>query len=147
VSTSGTSGNSWLETPNYLWPSPTPDDHEFWAGAHRGELRIQRCSSCGRHQHYPRLLCTHCGRDTLAFVTASGLGTVYSYTVIRQNGVPPFSERVPFVVATIDLDEDGARILAAMPSLAPGDAAIGMRVRAAFRPAGDDFGFVDFEPV
>ncbi len=80
-------------------------------------------------------------------MTASGLGTVYSYTVIRQNGVPPFSERVPFVVATIDLDEEGARILAAMPSLAPGDAAIGMRVRAAFRPAGDDFGFVDFEPA
>ena len=59
--------------------------------------------------------------------------------------MPPFNERVPFVVATVDLDEDGARVIAAMPSVAPDDARVGMRVRAAFRPAGDDFGFVDFE--
>jgi uncharacterized OB-fold protein len=139
--------SSWAETPNYLWPHPTPDDREFWEGAQRGELRIQRCSTCGLHQHYPRYACSHCGADTVVFVTASGLGTVYSYTVIRQNGVPPFKERVPFVVATVDLDEAGARLLAALPALAPEDAQIGMRVRAAFRRAGDEFGFVDFEPA
>ena len=66
----------------------------------------------------------------LEWVTASGLGTVYSFTVIRQNGVPPFKERVPFVVATVDLDEAGARMLAAMPALAPDDAEIGMRVQS-----------------
>jgi len=80
-------------------------------------------------------------------VTASGMGTVYSFTVIRQQGVPPFNERVPFVVATVDLDEDGARVIAAMPSLAPDDARIGMRVRAEFRPATDEVGFVDFAPA
>jgi uncharacterized OB-fold protein len=60
--------------------------------------------------------------------------------------VPPFAERVPFVVASVDLDEDGARVLAAMPSVAPEDARIGMRVRATFRPANDEYGYVDFEP-
>jgi uncharacterized OB-fold protein len=134
----------WSETPKYLWPRPTLVDREFWEGARRGELRIQRCTRCGKHQHYPRFLCSHCGASNLEWVTASGNGTVYSYTVVRQNGVPPFSERVPFVVATIDLDEDGARILAAMPTVAPDDARIGMRVRAEFRPANDEFGFVDF---
>ena len=58
--------------------------------------------------------------------------------------MPPFKERLPFVVATIDLDEDGARMVAPMPTLNPDDARIGMRVRASFRPAGDDLGFVDF---
>jgi uncharacterized protein len=140
------SAPDWSETPKHLWPSPTPEDREFWEGARRGELRIQRCSTCGRYQHYPRLLCSHCGADTVAFVTASGSGTVYSYTVIRQNGVPPFADRVPFVVATVDLDEDGARVLGAMPSVTPEDARIGMRVRATFRPANDEHGFVDFEP-
>ena len=135
---------SWDESPDWLVPQPTPDDREFWAGARRGELRVQHCRACGRHQHYPRLYCSHCGRDAVAWVTASGLGTVYSYTVIRQNGVPPFRDRVPFVVATVDLDEDGARVLAAMPSIAPEEMAIGMRVRATFRPAGDEYGFVDF---
>ena len=77
-------------------------------------------------------------------MTASGLGTVYSFTVIRQNGVPPFRERVPFVVATVDLDEPGARLIASTPTVAPDAAQVGMRVRAAFRPASDEIGFVDF---
>ncbi len=133
------------ETPKYLVPRPTVEDREFWEGARRGELRIQHCTTCGKHQHYARMLCSHCGETTLEWVTASGNGTVYSYTVIRQNGVPPFNERVPFVVATVDLDEDGARMIASMPGVEPGDARVGMRVRAAFRPASDDVAFVDFE--
>ena len=79
--------------------------------------------------------------------TADNRWTVYSFTVIRQNGVPPFNERIPFVVATVDLDEEGARMIAAMPSLDPDLARVGMRVRASYRPAGDELGFVDFVPA
>jgi hypothetical protein len=142
-----TAEGDWSEVPKWLMPRPRREDREYWEGAARGELRIQHCSNCGRHQHYSRMLCSHCGKETVEWVTASGNGTVYSFTVIRQNGVPPFNERVPFVVATVDLDEDGARLIAAMPSVAPDDARVGMRVRATFRPAGDDFGFVDFAPA
>jgi len=134
------------ETPKYLVPHPSVEDREFWEGARRGELRIQHCTSCGKYQHYARMLCSHCGATTLEWVTASGHGTVYSYTVIRQNGVPPFNERVPFVVATVDLDEEGARIIAAMPGVEPDAARVGMRVEAKFRPATDTVAFVDFAP-
>lgn len=137
--------SDWLDNPPWVVPSPTDEDREFWEGAGRGELRIQRCGACGLHQHYARYLCVHCGSDDVGWITSTGLGTVYSFTVIRQNGVPPFKERLPFVVAAVDLDEPSARVLASMPSCAPGDAAIGMRVRAAFRPVGDGLGFVDFE--
>jgi uncharacterized OB-fold protein len=135
------------ESPKWLVPRPTPEDREFWEGARRGELRIQHCKACGKYQHYARMLCSHCGKQALEWVTASGDATVYSYTVIRQNGVPPFNERVPFVVAVVDLDEEGARMIGAMPDLAPDDARIGMRVKAAFRPANEDLGFVDFAPA
>ena len=140
-------GASWAESPKYLWPRANQEDGEFWEGARRGELRIQHCTSCGLHQHYPRMLCSHCGKATLEWVTASGLATVYSFTVVRQNGVPPFSERVPFVVAVLDLDEPGARMIAAMPKLAPERARIGMRARAEFRPATDVAAYVDFAPT
>lgn len=138
------SAADWTETPSYLVPVPSEEDGEFWHGARRGELRIQRCTTCGLHQHYARFLCSHCGATTLEWVTAGGLGTVYSYTVIRQNGVPPFRDRVPFVVATVDLDEPGGRLIASMPAVAPHAARVGMRVRATFRPASDEIGFVDF---
>lgn len=134
----------WTETPSFLVPVPNEEDAEFWQGARRGELRIQRCTTCGLHQHYARFLCSHCGETTLEWVTAAGLGTVYSFTVIRQNGVPPFRDRLPFVVATVDLDEPGARLIAAMPTVAPEAARVAMRVRATFRPASDEIGFVDF---
>jgi len=135
----------WQETPKWLKPSPDADDREFWEGAGRGELRIQHCTACGLYQHYARILCSHCSSWDLEWVTASGRGTIHSFTVIRQNGIPPFPDRVPFVVALVELEEPGARVLAAMPTLAPEDAAIGLAVRATFRPAGDDLGFVDFE--
>jgi uncharacterized OB-fold protein len=137
----------WSDVPKWLMPHPAKEGREFWEGAHRGELRVQHCTTCGLHQHYARMLCSHCGKETLEWVTASGNGTIYSFTVIRQNGVPPFNERVPFVVATVDLDEAGARLIAAMPDLDPAAARVGMRVRATFRPAGDELGFVDFAPA
>jgi uncharacterized OB-fold protein len=130
-----------------LVPRPSPEDREFWEGARRGELRIQRCTTCGQHQHYARLLCSHCGEQTLEWITARGNGTVYSFTVVRQNGVPPFNERVPFVVTVVDLDEEGARMIGAAPKLAPDAARVGMRVRAEFRPANDESAYVDFAPV
>ena len=143
----GEPGPGWSETPKWLAPRPTPEDSEYWEGARRGELRIQHCTTCGMYQHYARMLCSHCGAQTLEWVTASGAGTVYSCTVVRQNGVPPFNERVPFVVACVDLDEPGARMIAAMPDCAPDGTRIGMRVRATFRPATDEYGFVDFAPA
>ncbi len=136
-------GVDWSESPRWLLPAQTPEAEEFFAGAQRGELRVQRCRTCRRHQHYPRVVCSHCGADDPEWVTASGAGVIHSFTVIRQNGVPPFSERVPFVVALIDLDEDGARMMASMPTLAPEAARIGMRVRTDFRDVGDG-SVVDF---
>ncbi len=135
----------WSQTPAWLVPVPSHEDREFWEGARRGELRIQLCADCGLHQHYPRYLCMHCGSEHVGFVSASGEGVVYSFTVIRKNGVPPFNERVPFVVAAIDLAEAGARMLATKPLLAPEHARIGLRVRAAFRAVNEELGFVDFE--
>lgn len=133
--------------PRFLIPTITPEAREFFAGTVRGELRVPRCRSCGKHHHYPRLLCPHCGADALEWVTATGRGTVHSFTVIRQHGLPPFKEQVPFVVALVDLDEDGARMVAQLPTVGPDDARIGMRVRAVFRPVSEEVALVDFEPV
>ena len=132
--------------PSSLIPRVSPEAAEFFGGALRGELRIQRCSNCGLHHHYPRLACPHCGSDRLEWITASGLGTLYSFTVIRQNGIPLFKEQVPFVVGLVDLDEPGARFIAQLPTVMPEDAVIGMRVRATFRAASDEVAFVDFGP-
>lgn len=135
------------ELPKYLVPRVAPEAQEFFEGAKRGELRIQRCRTCGMHQHYPRVLCSHCGSDAPEWVTASGRGTVHSYTVIHQNGIPPFDDWVPFPVALVDLEEPGARLLAAMPDTDPEVVVVGMPVVAAFRRGDDRVTFVDVRPA
>lgn len=135
------------EIPKFLIPRVAPEAAEHYAGAVRGELRVPRCDACGLHHHYPRTRCPHCGSDRLTWVTASGRGTVHSFTVVRQHGIPPFKEQAPYVVALVDLDEPGARLLAQMPDVTPDAVHIGMRVRATFRRASDDVAFVDFRPA
>jgi uncharacterized OB-fold protein len=85
------------------------DSREYWEGIHAGELRIQRCDACSRAVFYPRALCPHCHADQLSWFTASGKGSIYSYTVLHQAfGV--FAADVPFVIAIIELEE-GARMM------------------------------------
>ena len=112
----------------YTKPIPDPDATEtpFWQGAATGELRIQRCEQCGHQQHYPRKLCTQCGAEP-SWQTASGRGTVYTFTVIRQFGLPPFRDELPYVVAMIELEE-GVRMLSNVTDVDPDEVYIGMAV-------------------
>ena len=86
------------------------DTREFWLATARKELSYQECSACGKLVFYPRRHCTGCVAGELTWKTASGRGTVYSYSVVRQSYHPFFRQLVPYVVAWIDLEE-GPRIL------------------------------------
>jgi len=90
-----------------------------------GQFRIQRCGGCGQHVFYPRVVCPHCGSGDLAWIEPSGLGTVYSTTVVRRSADKGGS----YNVALIDLDE-GVRLMSRVDGLAPEAVRIGMRVRA-----------------
>ena len=126
----------WSESPKWLIPRPTPEDREYWEGAHRGELRIQHCTTCGQHQHYARMLCSHCGAQTLEWVTASGHGTVYSYTVTHQD-VPGYT--APFAVVIVELEEQaGLRMVSNVVDVPPEDVRIGMPVEVTFQPVAED---------
>jgi len=83
----------------------------YWDAAHDGRLLIQRCETCGRHVFYPRLECPHCGSHPLAWVEATGRGTIYSFSVVRSYAPSPFADLVPFVIAIVELEE-GVRMMA-----------------------------------
>ena len=94
-------------------PLPNPneaDTRAFWEGTKDKELRYQKCNDCSTLVFYPRRHCTGCLGNNLSWHTASGRGTVYSYSVVRQSYHPFFRSRVPSAVAWIDLDE-GPRLL------------------------------------
>ena len=57
-------------------PQVNPYSQAFWEAAREGRLTIQKCTDCGQHVFYPRLICPHCHSDSLTWVEASGRGTV-----------------------------------------------------------------------
>lgn len=102
------------------------DTGPFWAATKEHRLTYQVCASCGEITFYPRRHCTGCLSPDLRWHDSAGSGTVYTYTVIRQHGLPYFRSRLPYVVGFIDLDE-GFRLMAEID--APPDAiGVGQRV-------------------
>ncbi|MGE8319021.1 MAG: Zn-ribbon domain-containing OB-fold protein [Comamonas sp.] len=102
-------------------PQPEKEYLQFLA---RGEFRIQRSRSTGRHVFYPRVAAPVTGKTDLEWVAPSGRGTVYAVTVINQK--PPAQ---PYNVVLVDLAE-GPRLLSRVDGIAPQDVRIGMAVQA-----------------
>ena len=130
----------------YKTPAADWQTRPYWEGCGRGELVLQRCSACGTVQHRPRGLCASCLSSELVHFVASGRGTVHTFTVTHQNGMPGFREACPYVLAYVELAE-GPRLLTHVVGCPPERVAIGMPVRADFVPTGDGLGVPRFVPA
>ena len=116
------------------WHLPVPDleTAPYWEATREGKLLIKECGSCGRAYFYPRNHCPHCWSTDTAWREASGRGTVYTFTIVYQNDLPPFRDRLPYVVAIVELDE-GVRMTSNIEGIDPEDVRCGMRVQVGFR--------------
>ncbi|MGC4976569.1 Zn-ribbon domain-containing OB-fold protein [Streptomyces sp. DT199] len=91
-------------------PEPDAFTRTYWDAAAEGRLLIRRCGDCGRAHHYPREFCPHCWSEDVTWETASGRATLYTWSVVHRNDLPPFSDRVPYVAAVVELAE-GPRMM------------------------------------
>jgi uncharacterized OB-fold protein len=119
------------EQPKKFFMSPPEGADVFFEATKEDRLLIQRCASCGDHQFYPRDLCIHCGSADVEWVEASGRGTVHTFTVIHQQGMPGWRDEVPYVAAIIDLEE-GVRMTSNVVECEPTDVRIDMPVEVTF---------------
>lgn len=118
-------------------PAMTPEAEPYWAACGEHRFVIQHCDRCDRYQFPPRLVCQDCWEsDQLVWHDASGHGTVYSYTAVHRPPTPAFQDRVPYVVALIELDE-GPRMMANIVGCEPADVAIDARVAVGFEDLRD----------
>ena len=94
-----------------------------WREALRhGRLILQRANGSGTAFFPPRLIEPGTGETAIEWIEASGLGTVYSVTIINQK--PPAA---PYNVVLVDLDE-GPRVMSRIDGTTKVE--IGLRVRA-----------------
>ncbi len=135
-----------MQTSTKPIPDTTPWGKPFWKAAREGRLVIQNCSGCGAPIFYPRFCCPHCFSENLTWVEASGKGTVYSYTVVKNNAPSAFVQDMPFVVAVITLDE-GVRMLSNIVECEPDELKCDMAVEVTFEKLTDEFTLPKFKPV
>jgi uncharacterized OB-fold protein len=109
----------------------------YWDGARQGRLLIAECGACGTVHHYPRPFCPHCWSDDVHPLRASGTGTLYTYSTVYANDLPPFRERLPYVAAIVELAE-GPRVMTTIEGAQPDALRVGMAVTASFRPVDAD---------
>jgi len=116
-------------------------EEQFRRHLREGRLLLQRSRRSGRFVHYPRVAEPGTGDRDLEWAACSGLGTVYSTTVVRRRA----EQGGDYNVALIDLDE-GVRMLGRVDGLAPADVRIGQRVRARIAELDGELAVV-FDPL
>ena len=132
-------------TENRLLPQPTEDSQPFWDALKSHRLDLQKCADCGKIRHYPRPVCPYCHSMAVDWTTASGKGTVHSWTVSYQAFHPAFQDVLPIVVATVDLDE-GVRMNCRLEGVAPDEIEIGLPVEIDFEDVDDEVTLPFFRP-
>jgi len=126
-------------------PRPDHASRHYWQSAADGTLVLQRCTQCDQFQFYPRSLCATCAGDT-EWVPASGRGTLYTYTVIRQNRAEAFADLSPYAVGIVELDE-GVRMMSNIVDCAIDALVVGMPLEVVILRAADDVGLPFWRPL
>lgn len=97
---------------------------QWRAALAEGRLLLQKSTGEGSYVFPPRTMAPGTGSDDLEWIEASGMGTVYSVTVISPK--PP---QEAYNVALVELDE-GPRVMSRVEAIAAAQVRIGMRVQA-----------------
>ncbi len=88
-------------------PIPVPSELSapFWTAGLDGTLRLQKCDACA-HVRFPLdPICPRCLSAQYQWAALSGRGTVQTFIRFQRAYDPSWEDRVPYVVALIQLDE------------------------------------------
>ena len=99
-------------------PEITALNEPYWKGLEGGRMMFQRCAN--GHAWLPaRDECPHCLSAKHAWEQASGRGKLLSWVVYRTAYHPAFKDRLPYVVAVVELDEGPRLMTNIVPAGAP----------------------------
>ena len=134
-----------METQRPL-PKPDQDSVVYWEAARRHELLLQQCGACNQFRFYPRSICPNCLSDEFEWRRAAGRGIVYSFTVIHRPPFPAFRDKVPYVLALVELSE-GVRMMTNIVDCNPNTVEIGMAVEVTFEDVTEEVTLPQFKPA
>jgi uncharacterized OB-fold protein len=125
--------------------APDALDAPFWDACRDARFLVHRCGECGR-AYWPASTCIDHGARSMAWDDASGRGEVHTYTVVHHVYDRSLLERVPYVLAVVQLDE-GPFFHSDIVGCDPADVHVGVRVEVVFDRVDDDTVIPRFTPV
>ncbi|MEP3331154.1 Zn-ribbon domain-containing OB-fold protein [Sedimentitalea sp.] len=117
-------------------PSET---REFWEAADAGTLLLKKCQSCSKTFYYPRAICPHCFGSETQWIESSGLGNIYSFSVMRRVAEP-------YVIAMVNVDEE-VTMMTNIVDCDPDSVQIDQRVQVTFKSTNTGRKVAMFTPI
>ena len=135
-------------TSAYLRPLPRPnnEDKGFWEATKRHEPVCQRCKGCGTWLWHPLVQCPQCQSFDLGYDRISGRGKLFSYSIVMYNPSPAWSDAVPYVVATVEMEE-GIRMKFHLVNCDLDAVKVGLPVKMIFADVTPEWTLPQFEPA
>ena len=127
-------------------PPESAEGAPFWEATRERRLVLPWCDECEAPFWYPRAACPRCLSTAIDWRPASGRGTVYAASAQHVAAVPALSERVPYSVALIELEE-GVRLMSNVVGCAADDVHAGMAVQVTWEALQDGRHLPQFEPA
>ncbi len=109
-------------------PRTTPLAAPFWEAANERTLSTPKCRACGERHFPPGPVCPECLSNDLEWVPVTGRGKLVSWVVFHQVYWEEVREDMPYLVATVDLDE-GIRLITSLTGAAAEYPVYGMPLR------------------
>jgi uncharacterized OB-fold protein len=117
-------------------PLQDRDSLPFWEGLKENRFLVCECIDC-RHVFFPsRVVCPECWSSNLTWRQAGGGGVIYSYTIVEAGATSSFSERTPYTLVLVTLDE-GCRVFGMLHLEDSQSPAIDLPVKCGFETDAD----------
>ena len=127
-------------------PTPDLETQPFWDATKEERLLIKHCNACGEYHFYPRPFCPKCWSDDVEWFEASGRATLYTWSVVHRNDLPPFPSWIPYVAAVVTLEE-GPRMMTNVVGCEFDALEINMPLVASYFATSEDVTIVQFRPA
>jgi uncharacterized OB-fold protein len=119
-------------------PQPSIETVPFWAAIQERRFVMPKCDACGTVSFPPTVACGVCAQTNFTWTEMSGRGIVYSFVVYDRVYHPAFKDKVPYVVAVVDLEE-GPRIISNIVGMPIADVTCDMPVTVVYDEVRDGY--------
>ena len=116
----------------------------YYQGISENKLMVQRCSYTDNYIWPPRITSPYSPTGEIIWEEVKGIGKVYTFNVVYRAFHPYFSDKVPYVIGIIELEE-GIRMIGNI-LIDPEEVSIGMQVKVNFLNV-DDLTLVQWEAI